>query len=381
MTWYQLRAQVLQALKLPSFRAPGERRPRMLASEDVPEWKAHVKLLRTLAAHSASVMNRVWSGIALTQDRKHRIFGEGREHAHVVRPLHHLIWRCRCISEADLPWWGEQEDIAAAKSLICMRAKGREYHSAWRVLCKWAIHVLVHREKEWNVAEEGNGMDEHLDTSVEDSPSVPVCPTRSSLSFPRETRGHAIFCQQESGYVYCGKCYISKRLRDHVYVATKACKAEHNMCATIGTYVSRQAHCGRVCVTQWKRASWRPRFVCIFDVQRNSGQHQSSRQGVNMCLNPRLASALMVFNPFFFRFRVPLLFSPSPPFSFGPLLSFLLVCWTLLPAWSLFPRFPPPLRQGFWTWVILLVCLHLRYVVHNRCNWMLSALAAQRLLT
>ena len=256
--WSAVREDALEALKLFAFRTVARRRPEVFDTFDVPNWKAHRKFLKTLDAHAASILVRIWSAVPLTGERKSRLLGQGSAMCpcgNAEQDLIHIMWDCP-IYAAERPlqyaWWKE-EPPPGSQAIMLMRGKGNAYLAAWKAVCKWAVRTLSskHLGRRGLLDQEGEVVDvEGEDTSV------------ATLPLVRDVRGHTIY-MHECGYAYCARCHIARRARDAHFIHVAECKRAHMVCICIGSYLTKRQHVVRLEMAEWKVSGHRPRYTCM----------------------------------------------------------------------------------------------------------------------
>ena len=129
-----------------AFYKLAKRRPRVyegIASVDVTQ---HKNLLREVSSYQASVLLRVWSGVAMTRAHKHTIMPQESPLCACElenQTIDHLLFRCP-LSGTVMP---EEEAWASRRpaqtvALLCPREIDPDVKKVWRNLCFKVIQVL-----------------------------------------------------------------------------------------------------------------------------------------------------------------------------------------------------------------------------------------------
>ena len=126
-----------------------------------------------------------------------------------------------------------------SSSLLCPAAWGSSFTVLWRELCLRAVELLS--SKEPPVAS-GNGMGEQNLSSI-------------------DTRGHVLEkTTQDHAYVYCGRCFISRRIRDVKFLISSPCQGGEQV--KEGETKRVEGHQAQLILATWKLSCIRPRFRC-----------------------------------------------------------------------------------------------------------------------
>ena len=236
----------MQEIRRTYFRRLQLRRPLKYSGIESPSWNHMRKYLATLNQYRAVTILRCWSGVAMVGQHKETL-QQGEKFPCACgcesQTLEHLMWDCDLVpgKPEDLLWWSL---LSPAEKLVLLPASGREpgYYSDWRRVCNWAIDVL--------------GISRDL------QPRDEIRASRPPL-FPYSANGHLVVLAQAGEYTYCGKCHISRRLRDHHFIKLHPCPLGSELPTLEGDYACRQGHLVRMGMAQWKMRASRPQWECV----------------------------------------------------------------------------------------------------------------------
>ena len=247
--WSALRKQIVGAIKDLQFRGLQARRPGKFAGNIRCAWKTMRKEYARATAYEASILLRIWSGSIMTASHRHTISPEVSSTCRcgmAEETLNHMLWECELHREHrpdQLSWWSTLPP-AMSMSLILPLDESRAFVADWRKVCKWAIHCVT-------------TSDSSHDT-LETLPNLPPAPN----SCP-EQNGHLLAVRGDLGYVWCMRCFVTRRVRDTHFLTNRPCPKALELPLPEGHYVHQRGHISRVFLETWKLHSWRPRLQCV----------------------------------------------------------------------------------------------------------------------
>ena len=240
--WYVARKALLAHIRSEEFMALDKRRPGTYGGLGECNVKAHKKLLKDLSSLDQCLVMKLWSGSLLTKSKSAKL-GWGTPECTcgcAEQSLQHVLWECvdsPAISEDFLHW----KHLPPAQSIAHILPKGattKEVH-AWKSSCRRALTIFKALSARQPNDKRGPNRERDLDM-----------------------RGHVISLMADSTYVFCAKCFISRRMRDMKWVWTRPCMALQQTPRHIGARVVLLGHDALLEEGAWKGASFRPRWRC-----------------------------------------------------------------------------------------------------------------------
>ena len=247
--WQSIRKLVIRSLKDLAFRNLQDRRPDKFAADFSCGWNHMRKFWKSLPSYEAATIMSIWSGSVMTASHRHTMdptFSPLCACRQENQTLDHLMWRCPLHSRnrpMDLAWWA-QLPKASSVSLVFPRHETMAFYRDWKRVCKWALVVVSRRFSGEEVGEE-------------------------SLDLPAEAtsdmhNGHTPIVREDIGYVWCSKCFVTRKMRDRQFLFLKPCVMKDEIPTPEGHYMRRDSHLVRVILHPWKLHSWRPRMTCVW---------------------------------------------------------------------------------------------------------------------
>ena len=237
--WYLCRVILVKHLKQIEFQKVARRRPNCFGGLSTVSEKTHRKYLATLPEYKQGVLIRVWTGSAMTKEKANRI-GRGSAECECGAPsqtMHHLLWECP-FSPPIPPSLAHVPALPPFRSSALLLPKGVDNRdiATWKSACARAYHIL--------------SQDRHR-------PSTPIDPLP-----PRDLKGHSPCTSEDGLYVYCGRCFISRKSRDLMWLCTKPCPHAERNPIVIGEGLVVLKHRVTLIMKTWKTASQRPAWKC-----------------------------------------------------------------------------------------------------------------------
>ena len=220
--WSWAREEFVKVARKGSFRRLEERRPRVYEGLTTVDVTQHKKLLREVSSYQASVLLRVWSGVAMTRELENQT-------------IDHLLFRCP-LSGTVMPEeeaWASRQ-AAQTVALLCPREIDPDVKKVWRNLCFKVLHVLS-------------------------SPLVSAPPVF-------DWKGHQVITILCERFSYCGVCHVIRKARDSKYIASRECARRGEHPTWVGEYRWSAGHPVRCMLVKWKFALLRPKWVCACGV-------------------------------------------------------------------------------------------------------------------
>ena len=108
----------------------------------------------------------------------------------------------------------------------------------WKESCRRAIKILKGLERDAVPKDRGDGQKD------------------------LDTKGHTVHVSVDSTYVFCGQCFVSRRIRDLKWLLAKQCERVGERDCALGESWTHQGHEAVLEMDIWKNTAQRPRWVC-----------------------------------------------------------------------------------------------------------------------
>ena len=271
--WQAIRKHVIRSLKDMAFRNLQTRRPDKFAADFACGWKQMKKYWASLPSYEAATLMSIWSGSVMTASHRHTMdptisplcpCGQGEQ------TLHHLMWLCPLQNlnrPLDLNWWADLPN-ASSCFLILPHNQTLAFYRDWKRACKWALVVVSRRQGR-------DGESQEVD--------VPHQLNERDTTW----NGHCPIVRSDLGYIWCAKCYVTRKMRDRQYLFLRPCKRHDQIPTPEGHYTTSGMHLVRIQLTQWKLSSWRPKKICMLC----GGEQWATAEFRRPCQNARASHA------------------------------------------------------------------------------------------
>ena len=239
--WFLTKKIMLAHLKHEEWRSLMERRPDTYGGLTTCHIKAHRALLRTMNSWDQTPIVRVWTGSVMTRT-KSALIGRCSEQGCVcgceLQTLRHILWECPLTEAAgeQIEFWSLLPPAQSVSHLLPHPATNKEIE-AWKVSFKRAVRII-----------------KKLARGTEQM-------TRREPR-PRGARGHVTRISDDALYVFCGRCFISRRIRDLNWLFVKTSECAHEKAWALGETWTCQGHEAALKMAVWKTTAQRPRWEC-----------------------------------------------------------------------------------------------------------------------
>ena len=236
--WSWVREDFVKVARRDAFGRLAKRRPRVYDGISVVDVTQHKKLLGEVSSYQASLLLRVWSGVAMTRAHKHTLMTQESPTCACEleeQTIDHLLFRCP-LSGSVMPEeeaWASRPP-AQTVALLCPREMDPDVKKVWRNLCFKVIKVLS-------------------------SPLVSAPPDF-------DWKGHMVTTTPCERFAYCGLCHVIRKARDSKFIASKECPRRGEHPTWVGEYRWTAGHMVRCKLAKWKFAGLRPKWVCVCGV-------------------------------------------------------------------------------------------------------------------
>ena len=191
--WAVLRKSALKFLLAASCECLSGRRPAVFGGLSSLGVKSHQRFLKGLSPFSAKVIMRVWAGCPMTLGHKATISGNGEGLCTCGmerQDIPHLLFRCPLLPEPSLAIRSLEAYPPAVQAALILPADANDaLIFAWKEACARIISALA-------------------------NPQCNVGPRAD----PLDLKGHVPFLSSEGTYVFCGLCFISRKLQDQKFL-------------------------------------------------------------------------------------------------------------------------------------------------------------------
>ena len=234
--WFIARKILLKHVKNEQALRLARRRPALFAGLETWNSKQHAKFLQLLNPLDARILMKLWSGAIMCKHKRGQLYGESPECGcgWPDQTVQHLLWNCPLVAPPPLhlEYRRHLPPFQSVAHLLPLHADRHDVH-LWRESCKRAIRVLSGKEQ----GREGE-------------------PEQMQLN------GHRLHASPDGTYVFCGKCFITRRARDKKWICLKPCGREDNEHRSVGEEWDFMGHQVLLSLERWKISAMRPSLAC-----------------------------------------------------------------------------------------------------------------------
>ena len=238
--WFITKKIIVAHLKETAYREVRERRPWLYEGLANPNEKAHRKLLCSLHSLDQNLLVKIWTGSIMTRAKANQMDRGDAECrcGHDRQTLAHLLWSCPCFPPPnDLLHLSLLPAFRSVAHILPRDATPGDVRD-WKASCKRAIAIFKTLDKPRNA-------------TGEEVPTIVL-----------EARGHCLRVLKNGTYVFCGKCFISRRMRDYKWIFLRDCAFVDRTATSLGARETCEGHQAVLDILTWKNSAQRPAWRC-----------------------------------------------------------------------------------------------------------------------
>ena len=214
--WFVIRKVITRHLKMESARRLAERRPAIFGGLEGWNHKQHNKLLLSVSPCERMALMKLWTGSSMCQHKRSQIYGEEATCACGApgQSIRHLLWECACFPppSISIEFRRHLPNAQSVAHLLPPMATSSKVRT-WRESCMRAVRILSK------------------------NPSA-----HAAVPAPIDQRGHDVTVNPTGSYVFCKKCFVTRRIRDKKWIWIKRCKCEDDVPRSLGERWQSQGH-------------------------------------------------------------------------------------------------------------------------------------------
>ena len=197
--------------------------------------KHHKALLSSLDTYDQGVLLKIWTGAVMTRSKRAKMDSTSPECecGAADQTMYHVLWECER-SEQPEPALRFFHALPHSLSVSHLLPKGQSNRDVtlWRLSCRRAIRVV-----------------KALTGAQRSQP-------QGYVRKDRNDNGDSVMATADGTYVYCTRCYITRRARDVRWIFLKKCLSESLDSVGEGGIRCVSGHRAKLCIEVWKTAKW-----------------------------------------------------------------------------------------------------------------------------
>ena len=238
--WSVCRKILLKHIRMHVAKRLAARRPAYYAGLCGFNSKQHLKALGEVDSYTASCYIKIWTGSVMTGARRSQM-GNGTGECPcgaASQSFAHMLWDCP-ISPPVSPKIEHFHTLPAYRFVAHLLVEGADAKDiqTWQVSMTRAVKIICMKEF----------VPEHVRERVVRDHKV----------------GHSLATSEDGSYVFCAKCYISRKSRDRQWILARPCAYPERIPRSLHEAFVCNGHRAVLEMKKWKVTVLRPSFRCL----------------------------------------------------------------------------------------------------------------------